>query len=331
MPAMALEDGDSVVADSVQALAGQFYVAIDGRVTKPGAYPWHKGMTLRDLVLLARGPTVGADLKEAEVARLPQDRSQGQLATTLRVQLDSTYLFDRDSSGSYFGPPGLPFPASGAPEVPLEPYDNVLILKQPDFELQRTVYVGGEVRYPGTYALTSKDERLADLVNRAGGLTPQAYPEGIQFYRPLNNVGRINVELPQALADRSSPHNIVLQPRDSFVIPEYQPSVKVSGAVNSPGSMLWQRGRDLDYYLSAAGGFSFRADKGRVSVRYANGEVRTRQRSLFFASDPKPGPGSEVFVPLRDTTQTINWVSVASAIAGIVSSTIAIVVLAKQL
>ena len=56
--------------------------------------------------------------------------------------------------------------------------------------------------------------------------------------------------------------------------------MKVSGAVNSPGSVLWQKGRSLDYYLGAAGGFSYKADKGRVSVRFANGEVRTRRRSL---------------------------------------------------
>src|SRR5437016_7925070 len=157
MPSMALEDGDSVVVDSVQALTGQYYVAIAGMVNKPGAYPWHQGMTLRDLVLLARGPRIGADLKEAEVARLPEDRSKGQLATTVRVPLDSTYLFERDSSGRYFGPPGLPFPGSGSPEVALKAYDNVLILRQPAFELQRTVQIQGEVTYPGTYALKSKD------------------------------------------------------------------------------------------------------------------------------------------------------------------------------
>src|SRR5213594_2954048 len=50
MPSMALEDGDSVVVDSVQALTGQYYVAIAGMVNKPGPYPWHQGMTLRDLV-----------------------------------------------------------------------------------------------------------------------------------------------------------------------------------------------------------------------------------------------------------------------------------------
>jgi protein involved in polysaccharide export with SLBB domain len=330
VPLVALADGDSVVVDSVPPLKDGFYVAIAGAVNKPGMYPWRPGMTLRDLMLLARGPRVGAYLNEAEVARLPADRSQGQLAQTVRVPMDSTYLFDRDSMGRYVGPPGLPVPRSGAPEVTLLPYDNVLILKQPDFNLQRTVVVTGEVRFPGTYSLIAKTDRLVDVINRAGGLTPQAYTDGIRFVRSVDYVGRINVQLDKALRDTTSRYNILLQPGDSIQIPEYQPSVKVTGAVNSPGSVLWERGRDLDYYLSAAGGPSYRADKGRTSVRYANGEVRTRHKTLFFSSDPTPHPGSEVFVPVRDTTQHTNYVALIGGIAQIVGSTIALIYIIRH-
>jgi len=331
VPAMTLEDGDSVAVDSLPPLSGTLFVAIAGVVNKPGRYPWREGMTLRDLVLLARGPRVGAYLKEAEVARMPADRSKGQLAQTLRVAMDSTYLFERDSAGRYLGPPGPSVPGSGAPEVPLEPYDNVLILRQPDFELQRTVYLGGEVRFPGRYALTSKDERLADLATRAGGLTSHAYADGVQYYRAVNAVGRINVDLPKAIAQPTSRYNIILQPGDSIVVPEYQPSVKVSGAVNSPGSMLWEKGRDLDYYVGAAGGFSYKADTGRVSGRYANGQVSSRRKWLFATRDPTPGPGSEVFVPVRDTVGGTNWAAIAVTATQVLTSTLAILVLIQQL
>ena len=158
-----------MVVDSIGPLASQLYVAIAGMVSKPGLYPWQEDMTLRDLVLLARGPTIGAYLKEVEIARLPADRSQGQLAQTIRAPIDSTYLFERDPAGRYLGPVGPPFAGGGTPDVPLQPYDNVLILKQPDFELQRTVHVTGEVRFPGTYSLRPKDERLMDVLDRAGG------------------------------------------------------------------------------------------------------------------------------------------------------------------
>lgn len=330
VPTLSLEDGDSVVVDVVAPLAEQYHVAIVGMVHKPGIYPWREGMTLRELVLLARGPQVGADLRAAEVARMPEDRSRGQLATTIEVPLDSTYLFERDSLGHYFGPPGLPFPGKGAPEVTLQPYDNVLIERQPEFDFQRTVVVTGEVRRAGTYSLRTKTDRLADLIARAGGLTAQAYPQGIQFVRAVDNVGRINTDLLRALQDTGSASNIILQPGDVIDIPEYQPAVKVGGAVNSPGSVLWKKGKDLEYYLSAAGGFSYKADKGRVSVKYANGEVRTRKRTIFGQKDPNPGPGSEVFVPVKDTTQRTNYVALVGGIAQIVAATVTLIYIIRH-
>ncbi len=331
VPALALQDGDSVVVDTVQALAGQYYVQIAGMVRKPGTYPWREGMTLRDLVLLARGPTVGADLRQAEVARLPEDRAKGQLATTIRVPLDSSYLYERDSLGRYVGPPGVPFPGTAAPEVALQPYDNVLILKQPEWDFQRTVVIAGEVRSPGTYSLRTKSDRLAELVRRAGGLTPQAYADGIRFIRRENNVGRINVDLKRALADTASASNIILQPGDSIEIPEYQPAVKVVGEVNSPGSVLWKQGAGLDYYISGAGGFTYKADKRRVNVRYANGEVRTKKKVLLFSTSPTPGPGSEVFVPVRDTLARTNYVQLLTSLAQIVASAVTTLYVIKHL
>jgi protein involved in polysaccharide export with SLBB domain len=331
IPALGLIDGDSIVVDSVASLDQQYYVAIAGMVNKPGLYPWREGITLRELVLLARGPKVGADLRDAEIARLPSDRTHGELATTLRAPLDSTYLFERDATGRYVGPPGLAFPGKAAPEVPLQPYDNVLILRQPQFDFQRTVVVAGEVLYPGTYSLRTKTDRLHELIARAGGLTGQAYPDGIRFVRRLDNLGRINVDLTRALRDTASPSNIILQPGDSIDVPEYQPTVKVSGAVNSPGSVLYRRGAGLDYYLSGAGGLANTAEKGKVTVRYANGEVRTRHHWLFVSTDPKPGPGSQVLVPLRDPNQRTNFVQLFSSIAQIIASTVTTIYVIKHL
>jgi len=282
-------------------------------------------------VQLARGPTIGAYLKEAEISRLPEDRSRGQLATTMRVPLDSTYLLERGADGRFVGPPGVAVPASGAAEVPLEPYDNVLIMQEPQFDLQRSVVVSGQVRYPGTYSLHSKEDRLADVITRAGGLTQQAYPEGVRFVRAQNGVGRVNIDLPQALKDQKSRHNVILQPEDSIYVPEYQPTVKVMGAVNAPGSLLWQRGKDLDYYISAAGGLGANADGGRTSVRFANGDARTSRKWLFWSSKPTPGPGSEVSVPTKPPSEKVNTVALMGAIASILTSLVAIVAVTKSL
>jgi protein involved in polysaccharide export with SLBB domain len=179
--------------------------------------------------------------------------------------------------------------------------------------------------------LRTKSDRLAALVARAGGLTPQAYPDGIRFIRRESDVGRINVDLKRALADTASASNIILQPGDSIEIPEYQPAVKVAGEVNSPGSVLWKRGAGLDYYIGAAGGFTYKADKKRVSVRYANGEVRTKKKVLLFSASPAPGPGSEVFVPVRDTLARMNYVQLFSSLAQIVASAVTTIYVIKHL
>jgi protein involved in polysaccharide export with SLBB domain len=335
IPALTLENGDSVVVDSIASLTGQLYVTIAGMVTKPGLFPWREGMTLRDLVLLARGPSIGAYLKDVEIARLPADRSQGQLAQTIRAAIDSTYLLERDATGRYLGAVGPAFAGGGSPEVSLQPFDNVLILKQPDFEMQRTVQLGGEVRFPGTYSLRSKDERLSDVLERAGGLSAQAYPSGIRFYRKEADAGRVGIDLARVLRNHRDKDNLVLADGDSVYIPPYRPTVRVEGAVNSPRSVTYVQGQGLDYYLSAAGGISFSGDRKRVFVEQPNGNVRTvhKRPFLFFGtSKPAPEPGALVMVPARDTTARSDAGATLAGIAQILGAltTIIVVVVTRR-
>lgn len=253
------------------------------------------------------------------------------MAETLRVPLDSSYLFERDSLGAYLGASGVAFPAAGtAPEVPLAPFDRVTIFRQPQFELQRAVEITGEVQYPGSYALTRKDERLSDLVKRAGGLLRTAYPAGARFFRSLDSAGRIDVQLPRAMERPGSSEDVILQPGDSVHVSEYLPTVKVEGAVNSPTSMLYQEGQGLGYYVTNAGGYARNADKGRVSVRYANGSARVKGRFLLFSSSPTPGPGSMVTVPIKPEREPLSVTQLLASVAQILASTVAIIVVATR-
>jgi protein involved in polysaccharide export with SLBB domain len=304
IPSLPLANGDSVVVDSILPRDSLPYVGINGLVNKPGHYPWQPGMTLTDLMRLARGPKIGAYLKDVEIARLPAERAPGRLADTLRAAVDSTAA------------------------VPLQPFDEVLVLKQPDFELQRTVQIRGEVKFPGTYALRSKDERLMDLLDRAGGLTPQAYANGIRFYRREGDAGRVGLDLPRVLKNRKDKDNILLANGDSLYVPAYLPTVRVQGAVNSPGSVTYVHGQGLDYYLSAAGGVAVKGDKHRVFVQQPNGNVSAvHKRPLFFGtSKPTPEAGALVVVPVRDTTAQSQTGATLSGIAQIVAALTTIVV-----
>jgi protein involved in polysaccharide export with SLBB domain len=284
-------------------------------VNKPGRVVYADSMTLRDAILLAGGPGVGAYLGEAEVSRLnPSPGASGDsLALILRVRLDSSYLAygsARDGAA-----------ASAAPVVFLQPYDQVFVRTRPGWELQRNVTLTGEVRFPGSYTLTSKDERLLSVIQRAGGLTPEAYANGIQFFRASSHTGRLGVDLERVLRDPRYRDNLVLEAGDSVNVPRYSPVVRVEGAVEAPTSVTYRPGADLGYYVDAAGGYLDRADKGRTYVLQPNGQVEKRGQ---------PQPGAVVHVPMRENTQrSSTLILVLTALAPIVASLTTIVAVIK--
>lgn len=169
---MTLQEDDEVTVYSRTAFRPDQFVVIGGAVRKGGRFTWREGMTMRDLVLLAGGVTEAAYLKEAEIARLPEVRDMRVTATTVRVPLDSGYRFDLAAAAR---------PAQG--DIPLSPYDNVLILRDPTWREPRSIWLTGEVRFPGRYTLTSRDQRLSDVIERAGGLTGEADSRAAHFSR----------------------------------------------------------------------------------------------------------------------------------------------------
>ena len=179
---LALEEQDEVRVFSRSTFRPERYVTIVGGVRKPGRVPYREGMTMRDAVLLADGLTPDAELKEAEIARLASDsdaRGPGH------DDPGAARLVATSSAGvraTIRGPARLAAPA-GAPDAELQPYDNVLIMRQPGWEPQRSVAITGQVQYPGRYALQSKTDRVSDLLAARGRAHAEAYAEGVQFYR----------------------------------------------------------------------------------------------------------------------------------------------------
>jgi protein involved in polysaccharide export with SLBB domain len=320
-------------------------------------------------VLLAEGLTPDAWLQEAEIARLAEDSTPGALATTVRVPLDSSYVFGRTPGDKYAGPPGMPAPASGSPETVLQPYDNLLIMRQPGWELQRSVAITGQVRFPGRYSLRTKTDKVSDLVARAGGLTSEAYPEGVQFYRsytagrptggdPLSPVltnarpyvsprgrelagrdsvrrsvpERVGIDLPRVLENPGFRDNIVLMGGDSIYIPEFDPVVMVRGAVNSPGAVAFEPGKNLDWYVDRAGGYTQTGDQAHSYVTQPNGEREgVKRRTIFSDRVPRPKPGAIVYVPAKVIQESpSNLPSVLGTIAQVLGVLTTIVVVATR-
>jgi protein involved in polysaccharide export with SLBB domain len=306
-----LREYDEVVVYAISEFQARRTVTVHGAVEQPGSYELRDGMTIRDLVLEAGGLTDQAYVLQAEVARIRERPEQpGELTEIIQVPLDSSYIVSQAEVGTGDGS------SNGAPraaEFELERYDAVFIRTRPGFDPQRSVTITGEVVFPGTYALQSKDEDLGSLIERAGGLTADAYAAGVRFFRrehapgrPKPHMARLDVNLVDVLEYPSERNRVVLMDGDSIDVPQYITTVQVEGAVLYPTSVLFAPGQGLDYYIDRAGGYARDADEGRTRVEYANGAVKTVGGWLFFRSKPQPEPGARVFVPakpLRDPSE----------------------------
>jgi polysaccharide biosynthesis/export protein len=314
-----LQEDDSVRVFSRGEFMPTRYVYVSGAVRKAGYVPFREGMTLRDLLTIAGGLREDALLKEVEVARIPEDRGNGRLAVSFRVPMDSTYLLERGPDGKYLGPPGLPAATDDAPEFPLKPYDNVLVFSQPNWALQPTVYIGGEVRFPGRYTILTRGERITDLIDRAGGFTDEAFPEGVSYFN--RRLGRIDIDLPKAL-----------EKDDSITVARYRPIVKVEGAVNAPVVAKYISGLSLEDYVRAAGGFRSDADMKRAYVTQPNGRIEAIKVRRFQPDGmPKPKPGSTVTVPIKPATEQSRDLAATVAITTqIIAAMAAVVALVRR-
>ncbi|MEE9208478.1 MAG: SLBB domain-containing protein [Gemmatimonadota bacterium] len=181
-----IEPEDQVFVFAQRYLREERVVSIGGWVREPGVFPFVDGMSVRDLILRAGGLRTGAYLGAVDVSRVTIAQAYGDTITeNFTIALDSTIVFDasRRSSGSRVRP------GSGE-DFELANLDAVYLRKAPGFEPQRRVIVTGEVMFPGPYSLQTRGERLTDLLQRAGGLTPEAYQGGLQLWRAEPNRSR---------------------------------------------------------------------------------------------------------------------------------------------
>lgn len=163
---IALRREDVLNVPSIYDLREEYYVKISGEVNKPGAFAFGENMTVADLVLKAGGFKESATASKIEIARRVKNDLSGKLAEIIILDVD------RD----------LRVSGTRALE-PLQPFDHVMIRRSPGFQREQLVRVEGEALYPGEFAIAHANERISDLIKRAGGLNPYAYPKGATLIR----------------------------------------------------------------------------------------------------------------------------------------------------
>jgi polysaccharide export outer membrane protein len=279
---------DSLTVLSIKSLREKYYVIIEGAVNHPDTIEYIANMSVADLVAQAGGFQEGAKPNLVEVARRIRQDSAGIRATKLEIY---RFSIDRNLQMS-----PLEAGATGSTEFRVQPFDIVYIRTSPNYEAQQQVYVYGEIMQPGNYSIFSREERISDLIKRAGGLKPQAYILGAQFKRRGILIGN---DLSQILIDSGVEENLLLRDQDTLYIPKRPEVVGVEGAVLNSSAVSYKADYKFDDYISEAGGTTDNARKSKSYIVYPNGRKARTHRLLFFSFRPKVYPGSTVVVPFK--------------------------------
>lgn len=322
-----------VAANAVVMDLGNF--AIYGNVANPGSYKYADNTTIEDLIVRAGGLLGSASTAKVDVARRIVDptstESQSVIAETFTFSIKDGLI------------------AEGVSNFTLMPYDQVYVRRSPGYIEQRNVVLQGEVLFPGTYALKEKTERISDIIARSGNLTPHAYSQGAKLVREksqaeiasqkksirmisesgstdsisseLMDVEKyysIGIELDMALKYPRSEFDLVLKPGDRLMIPEYDNTVKINGAVMYPNTILYKKGEKVSYYIDQAGGYNDVAQKKRAYIVYMNGTVAKVKGSSKDAIQP----GCEIIVPTKEQKQKMTLaetISIGTSITSMAS------------
>lgn len=312
-----LRKNDVLYIPSIHDLQEYGDITIHGQVAQPGNYTYADNMTLEDLVIQAGGLREAASTVRVDVVR--------------RVK-DPTSTDDSDIIGESFTfslKDG--FVVDGVPGFKLQPYDQVYVRRSPAYQEQQNVYISGEVVFEGTYALTSRQERISDLVRRAGGPTASSYVRGARLTRiatpeerrRMTNVVTmferefgsgavdsldlhmeqtypIGIDLEAALASPGSDADLVLREGDVLTVPKYSNMVKISGEVMMPNTVFYNPAGTIRDYINQAGGYSQNAKKSKAFIVYMNGTIAKVKGN----SSVQIEPGCEIIVPMKQQRES---------------------------
>lgn len=311
-PNLPLVKNDILYIPSIHDLEDRGNVVVHGEVAKPDSYPYADNMTLEDLIIQAGGLREAASTVRVDVSRrIKNPRS----------------IADNDTIGQMFSfslKDG--FVVDGQPGFILQPYDQVYVRRSPGYQAQQNVIIEGEVLFGGSYAMTSREERLSDIVNKAGGPTNYAYLRGAKLTRIANasekkrmadvirlmrrqlgeamldslgidveNSFTVGIDLEKALKNPKSSADLVLREGDVISIPKNNNTVTINGAVMVPNTISYLEGKDIDYYLNQAGGYSDNAKKSKKFIVYMNGQVTKVKGS----GKKQIEPGCEIIIPSK--------------------------------
>ena len=163
---VALVREDVVQITSIYDIKEEYFVQVTGEVLEGGIYPFFKEMTVQDLIILAGGLKESASGAMIEIARRNSNKGVNSAADIITLSIDQTLSLDSEDRNQI-----------------LKPFDQIYIRKSPGYTIQQQVTVEGEALATGVYTISRKDERISDVIKRAGGITPYADASGAILIR----------------------------------------------------------------------------------------------------------------------------------------------------
>ncbi len=330
---------DSLFVHSIFDFNDKNYISVEGNVRKPGLVQWRENLTLSDLLLSVGGISESGDSSTIEISRRIKN------ANVAKANHNESQVFTIDLTSSQ----------ASQRNVPLQPFDMVIVKTLPGYGTQRSVLILGEIKSPGRYGLEKSGDKISDVIERAGGFKASADSTSITirrniksnltqqererlFQRILNinpdslsqnprikdelykTYDLISVDLATALANTKSSENLALEEGDILTIDRNTNLVKISGEVYYPTIVPYKENKNLKYYVQQAGSFTAFARKTGALVIYPDGKAKSVKHFLWFKFYPGVSPRSEVFVPqkLKNNRSRIGageWALIVSALS----------------
>ncbi|GAB3947905.1 SLBB domain-containing protein [Spirosoma harenae] len=345
-PDIPLQREDQIIIPSRFDLAQVATISVTGEVNKIDTdIPYMANMTLNDALVKTGGLKESAAASVVEVIRRKKDvdprSSSAQIAETFRFNVNRDLSINNDPNKSFT----------------LEPFDQIIVRRSPNYLEQTYASVVGEVIIPGPYPIRTKDMKISDLVAQSGGITPQAYVEGATLVRPVklsadelrrkqraitevgdngsktvvetevlspNTSESIGINLKKILERPGSSEDILVQEGDTLRIPKLLETVRIQGEVQLPNTVKYRSGQTFQDYISQTGGFTSKSQRRKSFVVYANGSVDRTRKFMFFNVYPRVEPGAEIVVP-KKTTIPLTPQQILSSTAGTISSLLSVI------
>jgi protein involved in polysaccharide export with SLBB domain len=282
-----LMEGDLVRIYSKDIFETSRAVKINGIVKNPGSYELKSNMTLEDLLFESGGVEQDNPSFRCEISRLNPSGTYEE-----NISLIKTFDINNTKSDFKF--------SKGSKGFILKPFDIVYVRPNPYFSLQESVVVEGSVYYPGEYAMISKNEKVSDLINRAGGLLPHAFLGSSKLVRDSIEVG---LAFEKIINNPKSKFNFVLNAGDKITIGKKPNLIIVEGEVNNPGYFQYIRGYNLKDYIRNAGGLKRNASQYGHYVIYPDGLSKS---SNFLNRSIKVVDGSKIVILADDVAEKLN-------------------------